>query len=76
MGLDHGFFFFCLLGFVTSPRIYSKWGICLGNEGKVILSSSTKLSWAGGSKGVVCEESTFSCFVNVAERADSWLGFL
>lgn len=75
MGVDHCAFF-CLLGFVTSLRIYSRWGICLGNEGKVIVSSNTKLSWARGSKGVVSEENTFSCFVNVAERADTWLGFL
>lgn len=63
-------FFICLV------LLLSRWGICLGNEGKVILSSSAKLNWAGGSKGVVCEESTFSCFVNVAERVDSRLEFL
>lgn len=70
------FFFFNLLRFVTSLRIYSRWGICLGNEGEVILSSSAKLNWDGSSKGVVCEESTFPCFVNVAEKVDYWLEFL
>lgn len=74
MFLDQGFF--CLLVFIASLRIYSRRGIFLGNEGKIIISNSAKLSWAQGTKGVVWEESTSSCFVNVAERAGSLLGFL
>lgn len=56
MLLDHSVgFCFCLLVFIISLRICSKWGICLGNKEKIIMSNSAKLKVAK-----VREEST--CF--------------